>query len=600
MGRKGIGKLAPFGICRFIEVIASGGDEVERPGSSGETEKGYLTAHIILDKDEIISDTDDAYPPEIGELDGSLQPKQGTTVILRDFDYRLVSKTDVLSRQLAQRFGVSSTNWLVRLRDTTKTADSAEYELTVGDIDIPLMSGTKIEFVGPTDHDGLVRTDEKGFKVKKPDGTTSTDYSAGFFHGDRFFPVTGWVAYSKNPYKDDYLAGVRIYCRKKIATRTLVFNMSAGFHGEHSVRSYLVGVLHAEWLDEEEDMILTDRRDILWSHELAEEFEKWGQEIIKTIGRLARNPMRQRTWEKFIEVSHVIERVKRAFPGESQQDIRQRGSDIAKLLGQTIRPGEVEDPDVYEPLVQLTLMLAPHMSLDEQLRAAAEEGETSLDVINTILKTARLAELSSFGRIAEKRVKVIERLTTLKDDDDTKERDLQRLIERAPWLVNAQWTPITANRSLRNLQRELPKYFKKKHKIDITIGAFENPDKQPDFVLSSHDGVLQVIEIKRPHYKFGNDDFDRMFNYIHAMEAFFADDANKNLREEFHGFHITLVSDEIKLDPKNDALFKQYTDNSTITRINWLNFLQRTQREHEDFLAEAERQQQKIGEDEDG
>ena len=31
MGRKGVGKLAPFGICRVIEVISSGGDRIARP-----------------------------------------------------------------------------------------------------------------------------------------------------------------------------------------------------------------------------------------------------------------------------------------------------------------------------------------------------------------------------------------------------------------------------------------------------------------------------------------------------------------------------------------------------------------------------------------
>lgn len=39
MGRKGIGKLAPFGICETVEVITAGGVK---------TEKGYEVAHLIL------------------------------------------------------------------------------------------------------------------------------------------------------------------------------------------------------------------------------------------------------------------------------------------------------------------------------------------------------------------------------------------------------------------------------------------------------------------------------------------------------------------------------------------------------------------------
>lgn len=43
MGRKGVGKLAPLGICERIEVITSGGELLEHDGS-----KGYLTAHFTL------------------------------------------------------------------------------------------------------------------------------------------------------------------------------------------------------------------------------------------------------------------------------------------------------------------------------------------------------------------------------------------------------------------------------------------------------------------------------------------------------------------------------------------------------------------------
>lgn len=54
MGRKGVGKLAPFGICRIIEVISSGGEKINENGQSG-----YRTSHIILDYDAITDDQSD-------------------------------------------------------------------------------------------------------------------------------------------------------------------------------------------------------------------------------------------------------------------------------------------------------------------------------------------------------------------------------------------------------------------------------------------------------------------------------------------------------------------------------------------------------------
>ena len=54
MGRKGVGKLAPFGICKTIEVISAGGD-ITSNTANGEEIKGYLTSHILLDYDQIVA-----------------------------------------------------------------------------------------------------------------------------------------------------------------------------------------------------------------------------------------------------------------------------------------------------------------------------------------------------------------------------------------------------------------------------------------------------------------------------------------------------------------------------------------------------------------
>ena len=48
MGRKGVGKLAPFGICEKIEIISAGGKQTTGTDEDGNRRRGYLTAHLIL------------------------------------------------------------------------------------------------------------------------------------------------------------------------------------------------------------------------------------------------------------------------------------------------------------------------------------------------------------------------------------------------------------------------------------------------------------------------------------------------------------------------------------------------------------------------
>jgi hypothetical protein len=65
MGRKGVGKLAPFGVSPKIEVITSGGDPTMGKDEYGTAKKGYVTAHVILDRAQIMHDTDSPYHPDL-------------------------------------------------------------------------------------------------------------------------------------------------------------------------------------------------------------------------------------------------------------------------------------------------------------------------------------------------------------------------------------------------------------------------------------------------------------------------------------------------------------------------------------------------------
>lgn len=47
MGRKGVGKLAPFGVCRYVEIISSGGQEVVDRKDHGSKAKGYNVKELL-------------------------------------------------------------------------------------------------------------------------------------------------------------------------------------------------------------------------------------------------------------------------------------------------------------------------------------------------------------------------------------------------------------------------------------------------------------------------------------------------------------------------------------------------------------------------
>lgn len=294
MGRKGVGKLAPFGICHRIEVVSSGGDVVAGHDANGNPTSGYRTAHFIMERDAILSDVDAEYSPTLGHLDDTVQPQRGTKIVMSKFINRKVPEMQTFNRQLAQRFGVKSGNWNIELIDTNLVPGTDGREAVVGDFTIETMPNTRILLTGPSS-EAVDHSRRSEFQAVDEFGNGVPGAEAGFVFSDgRFYPVLGWIAYAKESYRDELMAGVRIYCRGKIAAQTSVFNRKSGFTGEFNIRSYLVGELHADWLDEDEDLIQTDRRDILWSDRLGQEFEEWGQKIVTLIGTKSREPMKKK------------------------------------------------------------------------------------------------------------------------------------------------------------------------------------------------------------------------------------------------------------------------------------------------------------------
>ena len=592
MGRKGVGKLAPFGICNKIEVISSGGDPIETSDESGNITRGYRTAHFIMRRDAILSDVDEEYAPVLGDLDESIRTDSGTRIIMTDFINRMVPDLETFTRQLAQRFGVQSQNWQITLVDTNFVPGTEGREATVGDFTIPTMPNTQISLKGPAS-EAVDYSCREAFSAVDEDGNEVPGAEAGFtFHDGRFYPIIGWVAYARESYRDELMAGIRIYCRGKIASQTSVFSRKSGFTGEFNIRSYLVGEVHADWLDEDEDLIQTDRRDILWSDPLGQEFEKWGQKIVTLIGTKSREPMKKRIWEQFLEIGDVLNRIESTYPGDHWKPVRDTTFRLARLMGERLREDEVKDTEHVESLVQLSLMLGPHVQLDEALRDAANEERAPIGVMAAILKIARVAELSSYGMIAEKRVQVIERIFGLTDTKETDEQQLQDSLFEAPWLINPLWSPITANQSLSTLRDRFTAFFKERTKQAISLTRFSESKKRPDFVLSSDDFGLQIIEIKKPKHRLTNTEWDRVQVYIDQMQAFLDAPGNQEFKSIFKRFTVIVVCDRIGLSGSQLKAFQAFESEKQVEHITWDGFLRRTRRMHEEFLEEAERQRE--------
>lgn len=120
MGRKGIGKLAPFGICKRIEILSAGGVK---------TDDGYPVSHFIMPYDRILADEDTPVSMEVGDQDGTHRAESGTTVRLIDFLPKRVPNRETFHRQMARRFGLSQDTFRVSVTDTRNPRQNPPFEI---------------------------------------------------------------------------------------------------------------------------------------------------------------------------------------------------------------------------------------------------------------------------------------------------------------------------------------------------------------------------------------------------------------------------------------------------------------------------------------
>lgn len=577
MGRKGVGKLAPFGICKTIEIISRGATTESPPDPT----KPYLISHVIMNYDKITGEDEYEYEPDVGTLDCTWSATRGTKVILRDFLTRKVPKLDDLADEIAQRFGmVLGTGWTVDLEDNL----NSQGPQPITPLNIPLMAGTKIEFSGP-EGPTLVRDDEDGYKVSLENGEP-TLLKAGFHHEGRFFPIKGWVAYSQDPVKREISTGVRIYCRGKFAAQTPGFDIPSGFTGELQVKSYLVGELYCDWLDEDEDLIHTDRQSILWSSDACVPFKEWGQGLIREVGKALRRPAQQKTLEIFKVTIDFDAELQRRFPTRDQSDVRRRARDLAETLAKKMSPEDARDKSSAQDVMNLASAFAPHLALSEELnKAAVDDAPISVGAVADILSRAKMAEAMTLGTIAAKRLQIIERFQTHIRCATSDERDLQRLIEEAPWLIRPEWTPISENKSLATVRGALERYLTRELDHDVALSAIEHPTKRPDFVLIGAPGPLQIVEIKKAGHSFDATDFQRLWRYFDAFDKFFEEKANENLIKSIPSYTITLVADSANLDSLATNALDNKAKQDKFEQISWDILFKRAVHVHEDFIS---------------
>lgn len=455
MGRKGIGKFSAFGIAREIEI------ESIRNGDH---------SRFIMDYDKMLEAANDrraSFEP----LPPTDQVLTGTRIALRKltkFRTRGVA-VDALRRGLARRFSViaAKTDFEVVVNARTITVEERDLRRLL-DVD---MAGR--QFLWSYDHEEI--EPETGWKV------------------------SGWIGALKGTTRsgDRVDRGVSVMARGKLVQEPFWFKAEVG---QQFALSYLVGELHAEFVDADDDTIGTSRNTLVWDAEPNQRLMEWGQKQMKKIAREWAE-RRRRDQERRLEDSEHY----RQFKHRAAERADRRAFKLAdRLIRETIRRNPTAEAKAVAPVIDMAVDFVEFDSFSEIAQDLLASDWSDIGRLIDLFREWEVVEAMEMARVTKGRIETIRALDGLLATNALEVPTLHQFLKKFPWVIDPRWTLVEDEVSYSKLLRE--KY--------PDSAELPERDRRIDFLCVSEGTNLVVVEIKRPQARASERALDQIEQYV--------------------------------------------------------------------------------------
>lgn len=551
MGRKGIGKLAGFGISNVIEVVTYSKEEDKsvfrwfRFELDNILKKSQATEDVTYEPILVGEGTREEFN-EIefqNDFDQDLlsifkdhlsKDQTGTCIILRNVRLPKNYSLKRLKDGIADRFALNLINESMKVRLNNEDLSQAGVQIAL-----------------------------KDFSIGNPNELKQDDID---FNG-KAFPVKYWIGFVELGKTKDWTlddAGIAIYAHNKIVQgRPFYF----GVTGKEILSRYMIGYVYADWLDDfDEDIVSTDRNSINWDIPQAAQLMEWGKKIVSN-SIAAYLDFKKNQADKEIE--------KDAHENKLLNSLSKKEFLAIKTLLRELYP----QLDSFEQKKKACQTMAEAW-VREPMRAILKRlwgqlGGSDMSETNAVLylklldelRNNQTAELLDLGVKAAMRLHAVRQMQKIIEKGAT-ETHLQRLIEDFPWLLKPEWEILAANQQIGNIIREISA-----EKWNSTI---ENDKTRPDFVFLSdaNDQKIVIVELKGAEFNktLMPEEFVQLGGYIDKLSIRFP---NAKVEGVLIGHDISGVSENLRSQRNNISL------------VNWQTVLQEAQTAHLDIIKTA-------------
>ena len=452
-GRKGIGKLAGFGIANLIDI---------------RTVKSKQTAHFEMDYDKLtksskFADTE-GYEPEPLFDDGmSTKESPSTTITLSRLKNQRTINEGQFKKSISRRLLIVNENFTVHVNGTPLSRKEIPFQ-----------------FRFPEDTDEW-QTDELG-------------------NGQEF---QWWAGFCKSTIPDEEQRGFVVYVRGKLAQTPWFFDLSGGVWGQHGMQ-YLTGEIQADFLDESVDLIATDRGTVRWEDPIAVPLKEWGRKKIKKLLETWTGKRR----EAKIKSPKVLDYLEHAekLPERERQIFKKV---VERICAIPQLDKDKEGKDITDDLVEFAYSAMTNRSFLDAIRRLNAASSSDVAQFTKILSEWDIIEAVNTAHLVKGRVEIIHKFGEMIKDRVREKPDMQDYIRVRPWLIDPKWTMLTNETSLDKIIRE-------KFNMPSS-GEKEGSKRPDFFCLGDKYQTAHVVEVKRPGNLVGKQEFNQIEDYVQFL-----------------------------------------------------------------------------------
>jgi hypothetical protein len=458
-GRKGLGKLAMFGIAQILKI---------------ESVQSHLKNGFIIDYQGMINSPSGEYKPkDLFNKNTQCGDDDGTKITLTEIQRSSNFNIDSIAKSLASRLNFFDNN-------------DFEINLSLNNESICI---------------------DKQYKMDNLESEFRWELDNIIFSNIKNFIdnhlVTGYLASTETPISGNKdLLGVALFARGKLVNNRSFYEIQTS--SSHAY-GYITGEIHIDYIDDNNDYISTARDSLIWSDSDLKPLLGFLQELIKVV---ANNWIKKRQTKVTNEVeNHMGISMNSWLDGLPSHD---------KKLANKIVDGIIQSQGLStQRAANLIEYVQGAFEFQSFKDFASDLSAADLDSTK-VLELAReweIVEAKELYRVCLGRIETIQKLEEYINSDVLevgKDESMHEFLKKFPWLLEPRANQFQDEVRFSNLLKDHTAF--KEDDLD-------EQDRRIDFLCTGFGDTLYVIEIKRSQHSISKKDIRQLEDYYDFVKA---------------------------------------------------------------------------------